>query len=228
MTSTSRSGSSVPMRLDADLVVLAEPAGLRALVAEAGVAYQTFHGVAGRCCTKARTTDAVPSGRSAMWRSPLSSKSYISLRDDVGAPRRAAGTRRCPRTSGRGPGRSRPLGLAGERGDQRLPARRLRRQHVLGADGGAEGLGHDPARLLPRRNRPNQVHRRSSRPPAPRGQSVPPTVHVATVRALVGTGEHRMVKLGHALCGAAVSGVRPGVAGGLQRYSSRGAPCSCP
>ena len=43
------------------------------------MAYQTFHGTSGRCSTNARATGAVPSGRSATRRPPLSSKSYISL-----------------------------------------------------------------------------------------------------------------------------------------------------
>ena len=51
--------------------------------------YQAFQGTRGRCSTKARTTLAVPSGRSAMRRPPLSSKSYISLvTTSVAAPMR--------------------------------------------------------------------------------------------------------------------------------------------
>ena len=42
-------------------------------------AYHAFHGTCGRCWTKARTTEAVPSGRSARCRPPLSSNSYISF-----------------------------------------------------------------------------------------------------------------------------------------------------
>jgi hypothetical protein len=40
-----------------------------------------------------------------------------------------------------------PLGHPGERRDQRLPPGGRRRQHVLGADRGAEGFGHDGSRL---------------------------------------------------------------------------------
>ena len=54
-----------------------------------GPAYQAFHGTAGRCSAKARTTEAVCSGRRAMFRPPLSSKEYISLRTtSVAWPRR--------------------------------------------------------------------------------------------------------------------------------------------
>ena len=82
-------GVGRPDRLHPHLVVLAQPARLGRSYRNAGVAYQTFHGVGGRCSTKARATGAVPSGRSAMRRPPLSSKSYISLvTTSVPSPRR--------------------------------------------------------------------------------------------------------------------------------------------
>ena len=85
MTSTSTSGSSAPSDLDADLVVLAVAAGLRLLVAEVRARRtRPSTASAGGAATNARTTDAVPSGRSAMCRPPLSLEVVHLLADDVG------------------------------------------------------------------------------------------------------------------------------------------------
>ena len=80
MTSTSTSGSAEPSTSRPTWWCWRNRPAWTFSYRNAGVAYQTFHGDAGWCCTNARTTDAVPSGRRAMRRPPLSSKSYISLR----------------------------------------------------------------------------------------------------------------------------------------------------
>ena len=87
-TSTSGSLSRAPRRRPGGAGGTDRPGGAR--TGSPGVAYQTFHGVSGRCWTNARTTEAVPSGRSATCRPPLSSKSYISLRT-TSAPSALAG-----------------------------------------------------------------------------------------------------------------------------------------
>ena len=79
ITSTSAIGSSVPRISTPELVVLAEASRLRTLVAEHRATYQALKGDTGWCCTKARTTEAVPSGRRAICRPPRSVNSYISL-----------------------------------------------------------------------------------------------------------------------------------------------------
>ena len=66
--------------LGAELPVLAVPALLRrARSGSSARRTRPSRAGSGRCCTYARTTDAVPSGRSARVRPPLSSNSYISL-----------------------------------------------------------------------------------------------------------------------------------------------------
>ena len=85
----------------------------------------------GWCCANARATPAVPSGRSAMRRPPLSSKSYISLRTtSVDSPTRW-NTSRCSKIGRDDQVEAVARRAIGERRHQRRPLRRLRRQDVV-------------------------------------------------------------------------------------------------
>ena len=79
MTSTSMSGSSTPSASTPSCQCWRYRPFWARSYRKFGATYQTFHGGVGRCCTYARTTDAVPSGRRPRRRPPLSVSSYISL-----------------------------------------------------------------------------------------------------------------------------------------------------
>ncbi len=140
-------GVGGPDDLDVDLMVLADAPGLGPLVAERG-------GDAPHLPRRRRPVLDVGPGDRGGGLGPqrqvavaLVAEVVHLLADDVGA---GAEPLEHPDVLEQGPVHepvAEALGQPGERRDQRLPPGRRRGQHVLGADGGAERLGHDGSRL---------------------------------------------------------------------------------
>ncbi len=99
MTSASSSGSVLPIASTPSWVCSRNRPACGASYRNMGPVYQSFTGSGSLCMpcsTKARTTPAVPSGRSVMDRPPRSSNVYISLRTmSVLAPTPRANTSVC-------------------------------------------------------------------------------------------------------------------------------------
>ena len=126
--------------------------------------YHAFHGTGGRCWTKARTTEAVPSGRSATCASaPVVELVHLLAHDVALVPDAAPEELGVLEHGVEHEAEAGPLRPAGELGHQPLPARRLGPQHVMGARRGAQRR-RLIAHLVAQPFRPGRVRKASNTP----------------------------------------------------------------